>query len=500
MNNKILFWIDDSLMHFGIAHSLQENDQSELYSIISVANKKKEFFKKQNLVGFKKIWFHNDIKINSSLKHSTEYLENFEKRYNIDLWKLIYNDRIFYNFNEFYKFSKDEVLGIVEEEIKFFEKVLDDVNPNFVCLLPVLRPSYLFYLICKSRNIIPIMLNASRIPGKSIINSDNHESEFKKSVGTSTKIIPKLSLNEFLNQSMYKQVSEESNHWLKPNKRFLSAGLKFLLSENSSKNSNYSYFGRTKNKVLINYFYDLFRVRKRENWLNKNSEYDIKTKKPFIFFPLHLEQEMSLLIRAPFYTNQLEIIKNLVKSLPIGYELYVKEHPLMYVRSWRKISIYKEIMNLPNVRLIHPSVDSNELLEKCSLVVTISGTASLDAGFFQKPAIVFSKRSDMPILSHMHLLQNFEEIPSLIKKLVNSKCDNDEYFQYIDFLKKNCFDLDFPDLVKNYRDYFHYSGFLTDIDIDVIKMEKLLSKIKIQNDLIAKKIIERINSVKTSLN
>ena len=45
MNNKILFWIDDSLINFGIAHSLQENDQSELYSIISVANKKKEFLK-----------------------------------------------------------------------------------------------------------------------------------------------------------------------------------------------------------------------------------------------------------------------------------------------------------------------------------------------------------------------------------------------------------------------------------------------------------------------
>ena len=73
-----------------------------------------------------------------------------------------------------------------------------------------------------------------------------------------------------------------------------------------------------------------------------NAEFHIETKKPFIFFPLHLEQEMSLLIQAPFYTNQLEIIKNLVKSLPIGYELYVKEHPLMYVRSWRKISIYKE--------------------------------------------------------------------------------------------------------------------------------------------------------------
>ena len=209
---------------------------------------------------------------------------------------------------------------------------------------------------------------------------------------------------------------------------------------------------------------------------------------------------MSLLIRAPFYTNQLEIIKNIVKSLPIGYELYVKEHPLMYVRSWRKISIYKEIMNLPNVRLIHPSVASNELLEKCSLVITISGTTSLDAGFFQKPAIIFSKRSDVPILSHMSLLNNFEDLPSLIKKLITSKCDNSEYFQYIEFVKKNSFDVDFANLVENYDDHFHYSGFLTDMKIDIDEMKKLLSKIKTQNDQIAKKIIEKISTLKTNSN
>jgi len=500
MNNKILFWIDDSLIHFGIAHSLQKLSNFELYSIISVANKKKDFFKKQNLVEFKNIWFHNDIETNTSPSHSIEYLEQFEKKYAIDLWKLIYNDRIFYNFNEFYKFTRDQVLGIVEQEIRFFEKILDDVKPDFVFLLPVLRPSYLFYLICKSRNIIPIILNASRIPGKSILNSDDHELKFQKSIINSRETIPKISLNEFLSQSMHKQVTEESTHWLKPNRTFLSAGFKFILSNNSSENSNYAYFGRSKGKVLTNYFYDFFRVRKRENWLNQNAENHIETKKPFIFFPLHLEQEMSLLIRAPFYTNQLEIIKNIVKSLPIGYELYVKEHPLMYVRSWRKISIYKEIMNLPNVRLIHPSVASNELLEKCSLVITISGTTSLDAGFFQKPAIIFSKRSDVPILSHMSLLNNFEDLPSLIKKLITSKCDNSEYFQYIEFVKKNSFDVDFANLVENYDDHFHYSGFLTDMKIDIDEMKKLLSKIKTQNDQIAKKIIEKISTLKTNSN
>jgi len=494
MTKKILFWIDDSLIHFGIANSLQENLNYQLYSIISVANKKENFFKKQNLVKFKKIWFHNDISTDQSKSHSVDYLQKFEKEYNIDLWKLIYNDRIFFNFNEFYKFTTNEVLAIVEQEIRLFEKILDEVKPDFICLLPVLRPAYLFYLMCKSRNITPIMLNASRIPGKSILNSGDDELGFKKEVVHSSKNLANISLNEFLNQSMQKQVSKESEHWLKPNKKFFLAGLKFLFSDNSSKNTHYTYFGRTKGKVLINYLYDLIRVRNRKNWLDENAIHKIEPKKPFIFFPLHLEQEMSLLILAPFYTNQLEVIKNLVKSLPMGYELYVKDHPLMYARSWRKISIYKEIMNLPNVKLIHPSVNSNELLEKCALVFTILGTTALDAGFFGKFAIVLSKRPDIPILSHMHQLNNFDELPAVIKKLVNSKSDKSDYFHFIDFLKKSSLDVDFTVLVNSYDDFFHYSGFLTDMEIPIDGMKKLLAKIKDQNDLIAEKFIEIINN------
>ena len=45
MSHKILFWIDDSLIHFGIANSLQNKLNCELYSIICVANKKENFFK-----------------------------------------------------------------------------------------------------------------------------------------------------------------------------------------------------------------------------------------------------------------------------------------------------------------------------------------------------------------------------------------------------------------------------------------------------------------------
>ena len=67
------------------------------------------------------------------------------------------------------------------------------------------------------------------------------------------------------------------------------------------------------------------------------------------------------------------------------------------------------------------------------------------------------------------------------------------YFYYIDFLKKNSFELDFAGLVKSYSDSLFYSGFLTDMEISIDSMKELLAKIKDKNDLIAEKFIEKIN-------
>ena len=59
--------------------------------------------------------------------------------------------------------------------------------------------------------------------------------------------------------------------------------------------------------------------------------------------------------------NQIEVIRHIVKSLPVGIRLYVKESPAGKTREWRKVSDYKEILNIPNVTLIHPSVPATDL-------------------------------------------------------------------------------------------------------------------------------------------
>ena len=68
---------------------------------------------------------------------------------------------------------------------------------------------------------------------------------------------------------------------------------------------------------------------------------------------------------------------------------------------WRELDFYKQLMDLPNVVLIHPSVDSHELIQHCDLVLTISGDAAFEAGFYKKSAVIFSD-PDYLDLSSLH--------------------------------------------------------------------------------------------------
>ena len=63
-------------------------------------------------------------------KPDLQYLAEIEKKYKLDLWKIIYSDIHFYNYNGYYKFTYDEILVIIEQECKFFEKVLDEFTKD----------------------------------------------------------------------------------------------------------------------------------------------------------------------------------------------------------------------------------------------------------------------------------------------------------------------------------------------------------------------------------
>ena len=52
--------------------------------------------------------------MNQKIKSDTNYLKSFEEKYNIDLWELAKNDRIFiYDYNNYHKFSEHEISEIM---------------------------------------------------------------------------------------------------------------------------------------------------------------------------------------------------------------------------------------------------------------------------------------------------------------------------------------------------------------------------------------------------
>ena len=123
------------------------------------------------------------------------------------------------------------------------------------------------------------------------------------------------------------------------------------------------------------------KLKIRQSFIDRKLAREISNE-PFIFFPLHYEPERTLSTDAPYFTNQLETITNIAKSLPINFRLYVKEHPVMKTMGWRSISYYKKILELPNVKLIHPSLKPVLLYKKCALVITITGTRDCNTWCF----------------------------------------------------------------------------------------------------------------------
>ena len=173
MKSKLLLWIDGPL-YFSIAYNLQKMYDCDIYAIIDVTNKPKNFYIDQKIVKFKKIWFFHD---NISKFHTPnlDYLSTFEKKYDINIWKIAINERLFYNFYNFHKFSSDQILSIEEDSCKLFENVLDEIQPdNILTYTPNFHHSELFYQLVKAKNLPILILSNPMIGYKSRI-SENRE-------------------------------------------------------------------------------------------------------------------------------------------------------------------------------------------------------------------------------------------------------------------------------------------------------------------------------------
>lgn len=165
----------------------------------------------------------------------------------------------------------------------------------------------------------------------------------------------------------------------------------------------------------IRHFLFYVKVEIKKQFLFRMSNYfDIpKENDDYVYMPLHLIPESTTFVKAPFYINELFIIEQVSKSLPVGWKLYVKEHQSMLGE--RSFSFYKAVRKFPNVKLVKFNyyTDPKPWIQNSKGVVTIAGTSAYEAAMLGKKSIVFA---DVPftLIEGVTHVRSFQELPSLI--------------------------------------------------------------------------------------
>jgi hypothetical protein len=137
---------------------------------------------------------------------------------------------------------------------------------------------------------------------------------------------------------------------------------------------------------------------------------------PYAFFPLNSEPEISLSVYSRFYSNQIEVIRNIAQSLPLGTILVVKEHPRSVY--WRKPGFYQKLLGIPNVYFVDPLCDTTYLLDNSELVVILSSFIAFEAIIRGKPVIILGRTSYNFFPSHLvKYVHSINDLPDGIKEI-----------------------------------------------------------------------------------
>lgn len=159
--------------------------------------------------------------------------------------------------------------------------------------------------------------------------------------------------------------------------------------------------------------YRIWSDRARLARLAKTTLNDLNGKR-FVYFPLHQEPEMALQGLSPEYFYQLSSIAAIARDLPAGTRLAVKETFGAIGR--RPRDFYAQIAELKNVVMLEPLELGLECARHADAVVTICGTAGLEAAVLGKPVIVFGQHNIYNFLPHVKTVTRESELGSYLRE------------------------------------------------------------------------------------
>lgn len=412
--------------------------------------------------------------VNNLKEIDYKYIEDFEKELSDNtFWNAVICDRrLIYNIrSQYYQdyrpvYDQEFILKLLQISLKKINEHFDKVKPHAVIgQNSVTLYDYVYSLIAKSREIPFFQLKLTRVKNYvSLYTNPLEVSPHLKDIYYKYNLDHKKLLNEKeLFQKVNEYLEDASNNSLiyegaimknkekEVNKRKISDQ-----KENSETVENAMVASKEKKlKSLVNlvlnpsndphypsYFQSLMygkaikpirkKIIKKFIFNDADNKWDFKKIKfKYALYPLNTEPEVALLVYGRNYRNQIESVRNIASSLPIGWKLIVKEHPNAI--GYRSFSFYKKLIQIPNVILLGPNINTRKLIINSEIVLVVFGTIGLEAILNKKPLITFNQTPYGILPSNMvRFVNDMAVLSKNIKELIlEYKFNKWSLFSYI---------------------------------------------------------------------
>lgn len=411
------------------------------------------FLKSQKDIEYTDLILDEDIHKNYKDEQiDNNYLEWLEKEFGIpNLWLYAETDRII-RFNQLLreypydksKYSQEDILKIIQTTARAIITFLEKEKPDFLVLSAVgAIGSMLLYTIAKKMSIKVLVIRPMSTENLWTLSLSYENVEYIEEKFKNIKISKENNFDFQKAKDFLKKFTDKPTPYFtdySPEKQAISRKkqFKFLLPSNTLGSitwfvkSVYLYCGNIKDYSSVKPWEALIDKIKRKirMLVGFNDLFDKPDfKEDYLFYPLHYEPEIATLLLAPFFTDQLWLIKQIAKSLPFSYKIYVKEHPAMV--GYRPRRFYKELKKIPSLKLISPDIQSFTLIKAAKMIATITGSVGWESILLKKPVITFGKI----FFNNLSMVKNCTDItklPFVVKDQINNYEYNEK--ELIDFI------------------------------------------------------------------
>jgi len=240
-----------------------------------------------------------------------------------------------------------------------------------------------------------------------------------------------------------------------------------ILSFTVNKSYEKTHYFRTRTKKLFREY----------DKLSKTADFS----KPYIYLPLHLQPENTTSPLGGYFVHQLLIAEMLSFYLPNDIKVYIKENPKQ-TACCRDISLYRDLVKLPNVVLVDRKTDTYKLLEHCIAVAACTGTAGFEGMFLGKPFLMFGYYINM-YAPGTFMIRNNEDCKNAVEQILQHDTkftlkDMKIYLKALSEISTKCMNraTDAKDILDEERCNNLYIGLTRVIDMQISGNKKVEGK------------------------